>query len=152
MRQHHVSVTATTSASTAAVYKLLAEGASWPAWSPIDRAELERPGEPPPEGVGAIRVLRRGRTTGRDEILELVPDRRLVYATLSGVPVRDYVGQVDLEDQAGGGTTIHWHSSFYPKVRGTGWLLDHALRRFLAACADGLAAYAQSDGAIAAPS
>jgi hypothetical protein len=144
MRRHHVSVTARTSAPRSAVYRLLADGTSWPQWSPIDRVELERPGEPPPEGVGAIRVLHRGRTTGRDEILELAPDRRFAYATLSGVPVREYVGEVDLETDADGSTIIHWHSSFTPKIWGTGWLLDRGLSRFLGACARGLADYSAS--------
>jgi hypothetical protein len=142
MRQRHVSVTAPTRAPAAAVYRLLADGPSWPEWAGIDRLELEAPGSPPPEGVGAIRVLHRGRTTGRDEILELVPDRRLAYRTLSGVPVRDYVGEVDLTVESDGSTTIHWHSKFFPKVPGTGWLVERGIRRFLQGCARGLAEHA----------
>ena len=145
MRRRHVSVTAKTSASPATVFRLLADGASWTQWSPIERVELERAGDPPPEGVGAIRVLHRGRTTGRDEILELVPDRRFAYATLSGVPVRDYVGEVDLETDPDGSTIIRWHSSFFPKIPGTGWLLDRGLTRFLEGCARGLADYSTSE-------
>jgi hypothetical protein len=56
MRRHGVSVTAKTSAPRSAVYRLLADGTSWPQWSPIDRVEWKRAGHPPPEGVGAIRV------------------------------------------------------------------------------------------------
>ena len=65
--------------------------------------------------MGAIRVFRRGRTTGRDQLLELVPNRRLEYASLSGLPVREYVGEVDLEAGARRrGRLIRWHSSFCP--------------------------------------
>ena len=93
MRRRHIEVTAETPAPAEVVYGLLADGSSWPAWSPIESVEIERPGDAPPEGVGAIRVNRRGRTTGRDQILELVPNRRLKYATLSGLlPIRDYLG------------------------------------------------------------
>jgi len=142
VRRLDIHVTAHTPATAAVVYALLAEGASWPSWSPIDSVELETPGDPPPEGIGAIRVNRRGRTTGRDQILELVPNRRIAYATLSGLPIRDYVGEVDLEPAPGGGTTIRWHSSFLPKPRGTGRIMQLGLRRFLQQTANGLAEYA----------
>ena len=150
MRRLDIHVTAHTPATAAVVYALLAEGASWPSWSPIDSVELETPGDPPPEGIGAIRVNRRGRTTGRDQILELVPNRRIAYATLSGLPIRDYVGEVDLEASPGAGTAIHWHSSFSPKFPGMGWLMQRGLRRFLGRCVSGLAEYAASSNAVGA--
>ena len=141
MRRRRIEVSATTVASPSAVYALLVEGTTWPDWSPIESFALERPGDGAPEGVGAIRVFRRGRTTGRDQVLELVSDRRLRYASLSGLPVRDYVGEVELEP-APGGTDIRWQSSFLPAVRGTGWLVERGIRRFLAGCVHGLAEYA----------
>ena len=142
MKKRHINVEAVTPAPPEIVYGLLADGSTWPLWSAIDSVELETPGDPPPEGIGAIRVNRRGRTTGRDQILELVPNRRLSYATLSGLPIRDYVGEVDLAPAPGGGTTIYWHSSFFPKPRGTGWIMQAGLRRFLTQTANGLAEYA----------
>ena len=143
MRRRRIEVSATSVASPGAVYALLTDGSTWPQWSPIESFELEQPGDGAPEGVGAIRVFRRGRTTGRDQVLELVPDRRLRYASLSGLPVRDYVGEVELEPVPGG-TLIRWHSSFVPAVRGTGWLVERGIRRFLAGCVRGLAEYAAS--------
>jgi uncharacterized protein YndB with AHSA1/START domain len=90
MRRRHIEVTQHSAAPPSALFALLVDGETWPCWSPIEAFELERTGDPPPEGVGAIRVFRRGRTTGRDEIVEVVPDRRLGYRSLSGLPVRDY--------------------------------------------------------------
>lgn len=141
-KQRHISIRVDTTAPPAAVFRLLADGSTWTTWSPIESFELERTGEPLPEGVGAIRVFRLGRTTGRDQLLEVVPDRRLAYASLSGLPVRDYVGQVDLAPAADGGTSIHWHSDFFPKTAGTGWIVEQSLRRFLSKCAHGLAEHA----------
>jgi hypothetical protein len=142
MRRRHINVAAQSRASVGEVFGLLANGASW---SPIESFELERAGTTAPEGSGAIRVFRRGRTTGRDEILEVIPNRRLSYASLSGLPIRNYRGEVDLE--AGEtGTVIRWHSSFVPEVWGTGWLLERGIRRFLEQCARGLAEYAASPG------
>lgn len=141
MATRHIEVSAHSAASPHAVFELLADGRSWPRWLPIEAFELEREGDPPPEGAGAIRVFRRGRTTGRDQIVEVVPDRRLVYVSLSGLPVRDYRGQVDLEP-SDGGTDVRWQASFFPKVPGTGWLLERGLRRFLDQCTAGVAAHA----------
>jgi uncharacterized protein YndB with AHSA1/START domain len=138
--EHH----ATTTADPATVYALLRDGASWPSWSPIESFELERPGTDEPEGVGAVRLFRGGRVVGHDEIVELVPERRLVYAHTSNLPVRDYRGEVHLEP-AGEGTAIRWVSTFAPKIPGTGWLLRRGLDGFIAKMTTGLA-----EGAAAA--
>lgn len=144
MRRRHVNVTAVTPAPAEVVYRLLADGSTWPTWSPIESFELEQAGDPPPEGVSAIRLFRLGRTTGHDQILELVENRSLKYSSHSSLPVRDYVGEVLLGDAPEGGTTIHWHSSFLPKAPGTGWIVERGIRRFIEKCTTGLAGYATS--------
>ena len=143
MGRRQIEVTAHSDAAPDAVFALLVDGTTWPRWSPIESFEFERAGDPPSEGPGAIRVFRRGRTTGRDQIVEIVPGRRFGYVSLSGLPVRDYRAHVDLEPD-GDGTTIRWQASFVPKVAGTGWLLERGLRRFLCECAAGVAAHAAS--------
>jgi hypothetical protein len=94
-----------------------------------------------PEGVGAVRVLRSGRVTGRGTIVGLVPDRRLSYTHTSSLPVRGYRGDIDLTPVAGG-TEIRWATSFDPKYPGTGGLLRRALDGFIGECTNGLAARA----------
>src|SRR3954452_1412215 len=137
----------TTAADPATVYALLRDGATWPAWGPIDSVELEREGAGEREGVGAVRVLRSGRVTGRDTIAEVVEDRRFAYTHESSLPVKDYRGAVDLEPLADGGTAIRWVSEFSPKVPGTGALVRRALDRFIAKLVNGLAACATTDAA-----
>lgn len=126
------------------LYPLLRDGASWPVWSPIDCFELRRPAEDEPEGVGAIRVFRTGRHTSVERIAELIPDRRLSYEQLSGLAIRDYRADVDLETD-GDTTVIHWHSAFRPKVPGTGWIYARTLTRFIQRCAEGLDRYAVAE-------
>ena len=140
-RRQEIEVTASTEASPEDVFALLADGMTWTEWSPIERVELERAGDDPPEGVGAIRVYHRGRTVGRDETVELIPGRRFAYRSLSGLPVRDYRGAVELEPE-GGGTKIVWRSSFEPKLPGTGAIMRVGIARFLRDCARGLAEHA----------
>jgi hypothetical protein len=140
--EHH----ATTSADPATVYALLRDGATWPAWSPIESFRLERPGADEPEGLGAVREFRNGRVTGHDEIVELVPDRRFSYTHTSSLPVRNYRADVDL-DPIEGGTAIRWVSAFDPKVPGTGRLVHRLLDGFIAKLTNGLAARATADAA-----
>jgi Polyketide cyclase / dehydrase and lipid transport len=73
MRRRHIEVTAHSDAAPNAVFALLADGNTWPIWSPIESFELEREGNPPPEGPGAIRVFRRGRNVGRDQLVDVAP-------------------------------------------------------------------------------
>ena len=143
MRRRHIEVTAHSDAAPDAVFAFLADGTTWPRWSPIESFELEREGDPAPEGPGAIRVFRRGRTVGRDQLVDVAPAERFVYASLSGLPVRDYLAEVELTAVVGG-TDVKWQATFFPKVPGTGWLLERGLRRFLRDCAAGLAAHAAS--------
>jgi hypothetical protein len=87
----------------------------------FDRFELERPGRDEPFGVGAIRVFITKVSRAREEIVELVPERRLSYVSLSGLPLRNYRADVDIAPEASGGAVIDWRASFEPKHFGTGW-------------------------------
>jgi hypothetical protein len=143
VHQQRVDVRVRTRAEATTVYALLRDGASWPRWTAIDSFQLERGGEREPEGIGAIRTFRKGEVTGRDQVAELIPDHRFSYLHLSGLPVRGYRGDVDLEPTEEG-ISIHWHVSFSPKVPGTGWLLRWGIKRFVTQSARGLAAYAHT--------
>ena len=136
-----VEQTATTPAPPGVVYELLRDGTTWPEWSPIDSFRLERPADHEPEGVGAIRNLRTGRYLMREEIVELIPDRRFSYQLLSGLPVRGYRADVELEPGSDG-TVINWRASFDPKYPGTGWLIRRRLTRIFKRFVDGLAGHA----------
>jgi hypothetical protein len=137
MKRRMIDIKVHTAASADAVFDLVEEGATWPAWTSIDSVEIERA----PEGVGAVRVNRRGRVVGRDEIVAVERPHRFVYRSLSGLPVRDYVGEIDITATATG-ASIRWRASFFPKVRGMGPILERGIRRFLTECAEGLASHA----------
>jgi Polyketide cyclase / dehydrase and lipid transport len=134
----YIDVRVSTMAAPGAIYELLRDGATWPTWSPLGSFELTRPGDDEPEGVGAIRVFRTGRVTSTERVAELVPDTRFSYELVSGLAIRDYRADVDLHTDDGV-TTIHWHSSFRPKLPGSGWLYQWSLSRFIERCARGLA-------------
>ncbi|WP_215545712.1 SRPBCC family protein [Amycolatopsis sp. CA-230715] len=139
-----ISARGRTDAPPSVVYALLRDGASWPRWSPLGSFTLLKEASDGDEGLGALRQFRTGRTTSCEEVVELVPDRRFSYALKSGLPLRGYRADVDLTalpEAEGGGTEIHWHSTFRPKVPGTGWFFRRVLGRFLVRMVDGLVAY-----------
>jgi hypothetical protein len=141
MAEQRIDVTARSAADPQSVYRLLTDGSTWPRWSPIKSFQLVQPGPQEPESVGAIRLFVSGRTHSRERIAELIPGRRFSYELLSGMAIRDYRADVDLEP-APDGTVIHWRSRFRASVPGTGGLYRRALHVFIQRCADGLAAYA----------
>jgi hypothetical protein len=138
-----VAATATSQADPATVFALLKDGSTWPDWSMFDSFELERPGRDEPYGVGAVRVFITRVSRAREEVVELVPDRRLGYVLLSGFPFRDYRANVDLAPMQGGGTSINWRASFNPKYFGTGWFWRLFMTRVMAMIAAQLAAAAE---------
>jgi len=84
------------------VFDVLTDHRGYARITPLRRVELERQGEPPPNGVGAIRVLRLAGPPLREEVVAYQPPRRFSYRLLSGLPVRDHLGSVSLEPVEGG--------------------------------------------------
>jgi uncharacterized protein YndB with AHSA1/START domain len=146
-RAIRVQATATSTAPPQAVFALLKDGATWPDWTIFDAFELVQPGEGGPSGVGEIHVFSTALTRAREEIVELVPDRRLSYILLSGFPFRDYRADVDLSAREDGGTSIEWRAAFDPKYKGTGWFWRLFMTAVLKKVASDLAAAADARAA-----
>lgn len=147
-----VHATATSVAPPAAVFALLADIHTWSVWGAWERTELEAPDLSGGGGVGAIRRLTSrglGRTVvARERVVEVVPDRRIVYALLSGLPLKGYHGVIELAPE-GDGTRITWSSRFDPQVWGTGWFYQAVLGRFIADAARAVARAAERSAAAA---
>jgi uncharacterized protein YndB with AHSA1/START domain len=92
-------------ASPETVFEVLTDHRGYADITPVRRSELEREGEPAPNGVGAVRVLRSLGPPLREEVIAYRPPSRFSYKMLSGAPVRDHVGTVELEPR-GEGTEV----------------------------------------------
>jgi uncharacterized protein YndB with AHSA1/START domain len=97
------------------VFDILTDHRGYADITPLRRAELEREGEPAPNGTGAIRVLSAVGPPMREEVLAYERPSRFSYAVLSGLPVRDHVGTVSLEEDDGG-TRITYAVKLIPTV------------------------------------
>jgi hypothetical protein len=118
----------------------------------VVRSYLEREGEPPPDGVGAIRHLGVGSIGSREEVVEWDAPSHLGYVILNGMlPVRNYRADVFLEETepASGGaaattaTLIRWSGTFDPVVPGTGALMRSVLHAIISRFAARAARYAE---------
>ena len=96
----------------------------------VRRSTLDREGTPAPNGVGAIRRLEAVGPPIVEEIIDYQRPTRYAYKMLSGAPVRDHVGTVELRE-AGTGTAVSWHLRSTPKIPGLDWLLKPVLKRVI---------------------
>jgi uncharacterized protein YndB with AHSA1/START domain len=89
------------------VFAVLTEHHRYAEITPMRRSVLEREGEPAPNGVGAIRVLTAAGPPLREEVIAYEPPHRFSYKLLSGAPVRDHVGTVELTPREGGTQVVY---------------------------------------------
>jgi uncharacterized protein YndB with AHSA1/START domain len=89
------------------VFAVLTEHHLYAEITPMRKSALEREGEPSPNGVGAIRVLTAAGPPLREEVIAYEPPGRFSYKLLSGAPVRDHVGTVELTPQDGGTRVVY---------------------------------------------
>ncbi len=89
------------------VFEVLTDHRGYAEITPLRKAELEREGEPAPNGVGAIRRLSAVGPPLREEVVAYEPPSRFSYKLLSGLPVRDHLGTVELTPSAGGTRMVY---------------------------------------------
>ena len=118
MREVVVEARARSKASTVMVYEAAKDSSRYPDWSMIGSFEHIRPGADELYGVGSQRIYRTWPLRLLEEVTELVPERRVAYALLSGLPFRNYRSSINIEPAPDGGAEIHWRSVFEPRIPG----------------------------------
>lgn len=84
------------------VFEVLTDHRRYSEITPLRKSVLEREGEPAPNGVGAIRVLSAVGPPLREETIAYEAPTRFSYKLLSGAPLRDHVGTIELTPRDGG--------------------------------------------------
>lgn len=135
----HVEVEAIIPAAIDKVWARYTDHVSWSRWAGLGPVHLDREGSPPPNGVGCIRVIGRGRLAVREEVVDFEPPRRMTYRIIGGaVPLRDHFGEVLFEPE-GEATRIVWRCRFRSGIPGLGGvarrLISRMFRNVLAALA-----------------
>ena len=96
----------------------------------VRRSTLDREGVPAPNGVGAVRRIEAVGPPIVEEIIDYQRPSRYAYKMLSGAPVRDHVGTVELRE-AGAGTEVSWHLRSTSKIPGLNRPLSLLLKRVI---------------------
>jgi len=104
---------------------------------------LLREGDPPPDGVGALRRFALGPGGSQEEVVVWEPPYHLGYIAVQGLPVRHYRADVYLRDDATG-TVVTWRCSVEPRIAGTGAVLRFVLGRMVRGFARRVCRYADA--------
>lgn len=120
------------------VFAVLTDHRKYSELTPLRKSVLEREGEPAPNGVGAIRKLTAVGPALREEVIGYEAPGRFSYTLLSGLPVRDHVGTVELIGQDGGGTKMVYAVKTQPTVPVVGGLVVTVVRQAVKGLVDGV--------------
>jgi uncharacterized protein YndB with AHSA1/START domain len=130
------------------VFDVLTDHRRYAEMSRLRKSELEREGDPAPNGVGAIRVLIAVGPPIREEVVVYERPSRFSYKVLSGLPVRDHVGTV-LLDPSEGGTHLTYALKAIPTVPFAGKVVMLALKRGVTDLLNGVVSEAERRAAAA---
>ncbi len=132
------------------IFEVLVDHRAYSSITPLRRSELEREGDPSPNGVGAIRKLSALGPPLREEVLTYEEPTRFSYTLLSGLPVRDHVGTVELTQQ-NGGTRMTYAVRTMPTVPLVGAAVVGAVRLGVKQLIDGVSAEAERRASASHP-
>jgi len=121
------------------VFGVLTDHRRYSELTPLRKSELEREGEDDPNGVGAIRKLTVVGPPMREEVIAFEAPSRFSYTVLSGLPVRDHVGTVELKAD-GGGTKMVYAVRTQPTLPVVGPVVVAAIKQAIKGLIDGVAA------------
>jgi uncharacterized protein YndB with AHSA1/START domain len=116
------------------VWQVLTDYEGMAHWAPGVRVSIERHGVDRPEGRGAVRAVRMAGLTIRELIVDAEAPQRLSYRCISGLPLRDYCGEVTVEPD-GDGSWVVWVLSSSARSRTLRPLLSVYSRIFVTALA-----------------
>jgi uncharacterized protein YndB with AHSA1/START domain len=137
----HYSFTHEVAVPPEVVWDVLSDHRGMSRWTAARRVVLEVEGDPPPNGVGAVRAIHAVGPPIRERVTAFEQPRRLAYTMVSGAPMSDYFGETVLEPTATG-TRFTWTIDFRPRIPGVQFVAAAVIRRVAA----GLAAESQRRG------
>jgi len=119
------------------VFAVLTDHRKYSELTPLRKSELEREGESAPNGLGAIRRLTAVGPPLREEVIAYEPVERFSYKLLSGLPVRDHVGTVELT-AGGSGTKMVYAVRTHPTVPVVGPVVVAVVKQAVKGLVDGI--------------
>ena len=106
MKKISVGAQGDSKAARSEVWSLVANANHYPKWGPWSEGGYE-PEHPGPSQPGMHQWFKYGRTTSREQILDVREGTNVVYTVTGGIPVKNYRAVIELTDNAVG-THISW--------------------------------------------
>ncbi len=97
------------------VFDVLTDHSGYAKFTPLRWARLETEGSPDPNGVGAVRALGLVGPPIRERVTEFERPSRFAYELVSGAPMKNHRGEVELTEVPGG-TRMRYSIHTEPKV------------------------------------
>ena len=133
------------SAPIETVFAKLTDHRAYASMTPVRKSVLEREGDPAPNGVGAIRKLSLVGPPVREQVTAYDAPKHFAYTALSGLPVRNHVGDVRLE-QTGSGTSMTYRVTSTPTIKGSDKAVELILKQAIGQLVNGVAKSAEAAG------
>jgi hypothetical protein len=124
------------------VFDVLTDHRRYAKLTRLRKSELEREGEPAPNGVGAIRVIHAVGPPLREEVVAYERPTRFSYKVLSGAPIRDHLGSARLSPTEAG-TELTYTVRMTPTVPVVGAAVVGIVKLGIGQLIDGVTAEAE---------
>lgn len=100
--------------------------------TPMRKSTLDKEGDPPPNGIGAVRRLTLAGPPIVEEVVGYERPTYFAYKALKGLPVKEHLGEVRLSE-SGNGTRVAYTLSYTPSIPGpaVGLVLKQAIGSLL---------------------
>ncbi len=121
------------------VWDVVTDHRRYTEFTPLRTSKLEAEGDPPPNGVGAIRALGIVGPPVREQVTAFEPPRRFAYRLVSGAPLKNHCGEIVLEE-APGRTRISYSIHTEPKYPVIGHLALPISKQSVKSLFDGIKA------------
>jgi uncharacterized protein YndB with AHSA1/START domain len=120
------------------VFDALTDHRGYAKMTPMRVSTIEKEGEPAPNGVGAVRKLGLAGPPIVEEVIGYERPTFFSYKVLSGLPVKEQVGEVRLRD-VGGRTELSYTVSYTAKIPRTEPVVGVVTRQAIGALVRGIA-------------
>lgn len=122
----------TVNAPIARVFDAFTDHRAYADMTPVRKSTLDREGDPPPNGIGAVRRLSLAGPPIVEEVVGYERPTYFAYKALKGLPVKEHLGEVRLSE-SGGGTRVSYTVSYTPSIPGpaVGLVLKQAVGALL---------------------
>jgi len=94
------------------VFKAITNHSGMDQWLTGVRVTILREGTPRPNGVRAVRLVRRRGFAVMEEVVYWEEPTAMAYRALGGTPLRNHLGEVRLSQAHDGGTNLHYKVQF----------------------------------------